>query len=126
MTNAKKPLALTLGDPAGIGPDISLLAFAARRHEHIPPFVLLGDPEVLRARARALDLATPIEVIDDAGAAPALFAEALPVLPISVAAAVIAGRPDQAAAPAIRHSIERAVALVGRWRGECRGHQPDQ
>ncbi len=82
MTNANKPLALTLGDPAGIGPDISLFAFAARRHEHIPPFVLLGDPEVLRERARALDLATPIEVIDDAGAAPALFAEALPVLPI--------------------------------------------
>jgi 4-hydroxythreonine-4-phosphate dehydrogenase len=112
MTNANKPLALTLGDPAGIGPDISLFAFAARRHEHIPPFVLLGDPEVLRERARALDLATPIEVIDDAAAAPALFAEALPVLPVSVGAPVVAGCPDQAAAPAIRHSIERAVALV--------------
>jgi 4-hydroxythreonine-4-phosphate dehydrogenase len=112
MTDAKKPLALTLGDPAGIGPDISLLAFAARGHEHIPPFVLLGDPEVLRDRARALDLAIPIDVIDDANAAPALFAGALPVLPIGVGAPIIAGRPDQAAAPAIRHAIERAVALV--------------
>ena len=31
MTRADKPLALTLGDPAGIGPDITLLAFEARR-----------------------------------------------------------------------------------------------
>ncbi len=69
-------------------------------------------PRCCESAARALDLATPIEVIDDAGAAPALFAEALPVLPISVGAPVVAGRPDQAAAPAIRHSIERAVALV--------------
>ena len=46
------PLALTLGDPAGIGPDISLLAFAARKREAIPPFVLLGDAAVLAARAR--------------------------------------------------------------------------
>ncbi len=112
MTDAKKPLALTLGDPAGIGPDISLLAFAARRHEHIPPFVLLGDPAVLRDRARALDLQISIEVIDEAGAAPALFAETLPVLPISVGAPVVAGRPDQALAPAIQHAIKQAVALV--------------
>lgn len=112
MTDTKKPLALTLGDPAGIGPDISLLAFAARGHEHIPPFVLLGDPEVLRNRARALNLNIPIEVIDEAGAAPALFAEALPVLPISVGAPVVAGHPDQALAPAIQHAIEQAVALV--------------
>jgi 4-hydroxythreonine-4-phosphate dehydrogenase len=112
MTNANKPLALTLGDPAGIGPDISLFAFAARRHAHVPPFVLLGDPEVLRGRARALDLAIPIEVIEDASAAPALFAEALPVLPVNVGSPVVAGRPDRGAAPAIRHSIEQAVALV--------------
>ena len=50
MTRADKPLALTLGDPAGIGPDITLLAFEARRAASTPPFVLLGDPGVLAAR----------------------------------------------------------------------------
>jgi 4-hydroxythreonine-4-phosphate dehydrogenase len=112
MTRARKPLALTLGDPAGIGPDISLLAFAARKDEPIPPFVLLGDADVLASRARALGLAIDVETIEDPGRAPALFATALPVLPVSVAATVVAGHPDQGAAPAVQHSIERAVALV--------------
>ena len=43
MTRADRPLALTLGDPAGIGPDITLLAFEERFRAPIPPFVLLGD-----------------------------------------------------------------------------------
>ena len=44
MTRADRPLALTLGDPAGIGPDITLLAFEARFRTPIPPFVLLATP----------------------------------------------------------------------------------
>jgi 4-hydroxythreonine-4-phosphate dehydrogenase len=79
MTRAIKPLALTLGDPAGIGPDISLLAFAARKVEPIPPFVLLGDPDVLAARADALGLDASNEVVEQPTAAPELFAKALPV-----------------------------------------------
>lgn len=112
MDRAEKPLALTLGDPAGIGPDISLFAYQARTTEPVPPFVLLGDPELLAARARTLGLNTAFEVIEEPGAAPKLFAKALPVLPINVAGAVVAGRPDPAAAAAIRQSIERAVGLV--------------
>ena len=54
MTRADKPLALTFGDPAGIGPDITLLAFEARRTASIPPFALLGDPAVLADRAQRL------------------------------------------------------------------------
>lgn len=112
MTRAVKPLALTLGDPAGIGPDISLLAFAARKVEPVPPFVLLGDPDVLTARADALGLDTSIEVIEHPSAAPALFPEALPVLPIAVASTVVAGHPSEAASSAIKQSIERAVAFA--------------
>jgi 4-hydroxythreonine-4-phosphate dehydrogenase len=112
MDRADKPLALTLGDPAGIGPDITLLAFAARRALAIPPFVLIGDPGVLAERARTLGLAVRIEPIGEASAAPSVFAEALPVLPVPVAGEVVAGRPAAAAAPAVQQSIEQAVALV--------------
>ena len=114
MSLADCPLALTLGDPAGIGPDITLLAFAARKREAIAPFVLLGDAAVLAARARSLGLDVPIGEVGDAGEAPALFADALPVLAVKVTGAVEAGRPGQGAVPAIGESIERAVDLVRR------------
>ena len=112
MDRTERPLALTLGDPAGIGPDITLLAFQARLAERIPPFVLLGDPEVLAARAHILGLAVAIEAIGEPAVATRLFAKALPVLPIAVPGDVVPGRPDPAAAPAIQQSIERALALV--------------
>jgi 4-hydroxythreonine-4-phosphate dehydrogenase len=112
MDRAGRPLALTLGDPAGIGPDITLLAYAARAAEEIPPFLLLGDADVLAARARALRLDIGIEAISDPAAAPALFPTALPVLPVPVSGTVVPGRPDPIAAVAVQRSIEQAVALV--------------
>ena len=75
MDSAERPLALTLGDPAGIGPDITLLAFQARRKAPVPPFVLIGDPRVLAERARALDLDIEIKTVGEASEAPSLFAK---------------------------------------------------
>jgi len=118
MGLSEAPLALTLGDPAGIGPDITLLAFAARNGEAIPPFVLLGDADLLAARAEALGLSVAIAPVATAREATDRFAEALPVLPIEVPAAVTAGKPDLAAMPAVKQSIERAVDLVRK--GEAR------
>ena len=112
MGLAERPLALTLGDPAGIGLDTTLLAFAARRAEPIPPFVFLGDEAVLAGRAEALGLPVPIATVQSAEQAAEIFAEALPVLPVAVAGAVLAGEPDPAAVPAVMQSIEQAVALV--------------
>ena len=112
MGLAQRPLALTLGDPAGIGPDITLLAYAARAREDIPPFVLLGDEAVLAARADALGLSVPLATVTNTNEAADLFAGALPVLPIEIAGEVVAGRPDLAAMPAVKQSIEAAVSLV--------------
>ena len=114
MAHAKTPLALTLGDPAGIGPDITLSAWLAQWHEPIPPFVLIGDPTVLAARAELLGLKVPIAAIGEAEMAEARFAEELPVLPITVPGEVVPGRPDTAAAQAVQQSIERAVRLAER------------
>jgi 4-hydroxythreonine-4-phosphate dehydrogenase len=109
---ADRPLALTIGDPAGIGPDIALGAWTARTDETIPPFVLLGDPAVLAARAGALNLEAPIAELSDLGAGLSRFAHALPVLPIASQGKVVAGHPDRSAAPLVMQAVERAVSLV--------------
>jgi 4-hydroxythreonine-4-phosphate dehydrogenase len=112
MASVERPLALTIGDPAGIGPDIALGAFATRRREQVPPFVLIGDPAVLAARARELGLEVPLAVLSEIGEGPRRFPDSLPVLPILGPREIVAGRPDRSAAPLITRSIERAVALA--------------
>ncbi|MCC8938529.1 4-hydroxythreonine-4-phosphate dehydrogenase, partial [Bradyrhizobium sp. Arg68] len=52
-----RPLALTSGEPAGIGPDITLAAWLRRNELNLPPFYLLGDRAALAERAKALGLA---------------------------------------------------------------------
>ncbi len=76
------PLAVTMGDPAGIGPDITLASWLDRTSLELPPFVLLGDPDLLAERALQLSLAVPIERVADFEAGQATFAQALPVLPV--------------------------------------------
>ena len=112
MGSSDRPLALTLGDPAGIGPDITLCAWQARERAGIPPFVLLGDPDLLIARAKALGRSVKIETIGDMGSGAAAFAHALPVLPVTLPGPVTPGRPDAAYGSAVRQSIEDAVRLV--------------
>jgi 4-hydroxythreonine-4-phosphate dehydrogenase len=74
-----------MGDPAGIGPDITLLTWANRTSLALPPFVLLGDPDVVAGRAARLGLAVAIESVGDFAAAGRAFAHALPVLPVRAA-----------------------------------------
>ena len=112
MASAERSLALTIGDPAGIGPDITLCAWAARTRETIPPFVLIGDAGILATRARALGIDVPIVELSEVGAGPSHFQHALPVLPIAGHGEIVAGRPDRSAAPLITQSIERAVTLA--------------
>ncbi|TPP10586.1 4-hydroxythreonine-4-phosphate dehydrogenase PdxA [Rhizobium glycinendophyticum] len=111
MTDAVLPLALSQGDPAGIGPDIALQAFARRTALGLPAFLYVGDPEVLKVRARVLDLDVAIGETDAEGAA-ALFADKLPVLPIATGTDVLAGKPHVANARGTISAIETAVALT--------------
>ncbi|MBN8889364.1 MAG: 4-hydroxythreonine-4-phosphate dehydrogenase PdxA [Rhodospirillales bacterium 70-18] len=104
------PLALTMGDPAGIGGELSIRAWQARRFGR--PFVALDDPDRLADIARTLGLDVPIRAVNAAGAAGAVFREALPVLPMKLAARVRPGTPDPANAPAVIASIEQAVRLT--------------
>lgn len=111
MTDALLPLALSQGDPAGIGPDIALQAFAQRAALDLPAFVYIGDPEVLAIRARQLDINVSIAETDIEGAV-ARFADSLPVLPIATGSDVLAGKPHVANARGTIAAIETAVDLT--------------
>ncbi len=108
------PLALTMGDPAGIGLDITLKAWSERNRCALPPFVLFGDPDALGARARMLSLDVAFKTVSTPAEGAAGFATHLPVIPIPCAAPVVAGVPDTANAAAVIASIEKAVAAVKR------------
>jgi 4-hydroxythreonine-4-phosphate dehydrogenase len=105
------PLALTLGEPAGIGPDITLAAWERRAELGLPPFYLLADPDFVAERARVLGLSIPLRVTDAKDAA-AAFASALPVVPLAEKATATPGKPDSSSGPAAIASIRRAVADV--------------
>jgi 4-hydroxythreonine-4-phosphate dehydrogenase len=106
-----RPLAVTMGDPAGIGGEISLRAWRALRS--LPRcFVLLDDPDRLIALAKAIGCDLRIRAVGDAASAAAIFRDALPVLPVRLAAPAVPGQPDKANARAVIASIERATALA--------------
>jgi 4-hydroxythreonine-4-phosphate dehydrogenase len=105
------PLALTLGEPAGIGLDITLTIWQRRTELGIPPFYLLADPRHLKSRAARMSLDVPIAPVEPAQAG-AAFANALPVVDIGVTTTAEPGRPDASSAPAAIAAIRRAVADV--------------
>ncbi|MBI5165683.1 MAG: 4-hydroxythreonine-4-phosphate dehydrogenase PdxA [Magnetospirillum sp.] len=105
------PLALTMGEPAGIGGDIALAAWR-QRESGIPPFFLIDDPARLAALAERLGLAVPLAVIDHPAQAGERFAAALPVIAQPLAVSVAPGAPAPANAAAVRASIARAVAYA--------------
>jgi 4-hydroxythreonine-4-phosphate dehydrogenase len=104
-----RTLALTLGEPAGIGPDITLAAWLRRAELGLPAFYVVGDPGFLERLARRLGVAVPIAPVEPETAA-ATFARALPVVPLDRAVTAEPGRPDASSAPAAIASITRAVA----------------
>jgi 4-hydroxythreonine-4-phosphate dehydrogenase len=106
-----RPLALTQGDPAGIGPDITLMAWLRRRELGLPPFVFVGDPDVLAIRAKLLNLTVAIREADCANAQD-VFADALPVVPVPAGVEVAAGQSHVATAKGTISAIEKAVSLT--------------
>jgi 4-hydroxythreonine-4-phosphate dehydrogenase len=113
-----KPLALTSGEPAGIGPDITIKAWLRRNELKLPPFYLLGDRDLLNERAKTLGLKIKLA---DVRAEDALctFGDALPIVATGHAATARAGRPDDTSADAAMASIRQAVADVAAGRASA-------
>jgi len=106
-----QPLALTLGEPAGIGPDLALTVWQRRVEFDIPPFYIIAEPDFLGRRADKLGLSIPIERASAANAA-AIFPSALPVAALGLSISATPGKPDASSAPAAIAAIRRAVADV--------------
>jgi 4-hydroxythreonine-4-phosphate dehydrogenase len=106
-----KPLALTSGEPAGIGPDITIKAWLRRNELKLPAFYLLGDPDFLSHRARVLGLDLRLAEVRPEEACDA-FADTLPVVAIGRPATALPGIPDGTSAEAAMASIRQAVGDV--------------
>ena len=100
-----------MGDPAGVGGEITLRAWLARRATG-PVFVALDDPDRLTALATSLGLSISIQIITEISKVNEVFPYALPVLPVRLAEPVQPGRSNPANAPAVLRSIEQAAALT--------------
>ncbi len=108
MTGA---LALTMGEPAGIGGEIAMRAWLARREHNVPAFFLIDDPDRLGRLAAQLEWDVPLAVATPE-TAERLFPLALPVMPQRLAKPVAAGTPDPANAAAVIDAIRRGAALT--------------
>jgi 4-hydroxythreonine-4-phosphate dehydrogenase len=105
-------LALSLGDPAGIGPEIIAKAWTALRHSG-PAFMVIGDADLLAAQGVA------VQRVGGPADAPETFSDALPVLDQPLGHAVTTGLADKAHAPSIIRWIETGVDMA--VKGEVRG-----
>jgi len=99
-----------MGEPAGIGGEITLQAWLRRDTDSVPPFYAIDDPDRLAALALNLGWNTKIRAIGAPGEAGSTFAGALPVLPLGGSPRARPGQPDPADAPLVVQSIDRAVA----------------
>jgi 4-hydroxythreonine-4-phosphate dehydrogenase len=107
----RRPLALTLGEPAGIGPDLTLALWGRRGELDLPPFYVIADREFLLRRARHLGLPVAVESCTPFEAA-GVFASALPVVEVGLAVTAPPGRPDASSGPAAIASIGLVVRHV--------------
>ena len=100
----ENPIALTMGDPAGVGTEITCLAWQKRHEYRLPPFFLISDPELVQSVS---DI--PIKVIDQPNQALKYFNDALPVYATKLNSMPIMGKPRTVNGEVILYSVELAV-----------------
>ncbi len=108
---AQKPIAITMGEPAGIGGEITLKSWR-RRNDFSVPFVVIDNPDRLRNIARDLGFSVPIETVSDPKHAAVLFPDALPVFSIDLPSTPQPGVLNQLNAGAAIASIDKAADLA--------------
>lgn len=102
-----QPLAVTLGDPAGIGPEIVGKAWAARDAHELPCFFAVGDERTLR---HVWD--GPITLVETPSEAEAVFASALPLINVPDGGATVPGTPTLEGARCALDTLGLAIGLA--------------
>lgn len=105
------PLAVSGGDPSGVGPEIAIAAWKLRKTLDIPAFFLLAAPDLIAARATRLGETIPLKICEPEEAA-ALFADFLPVVPLRNRQTDSPGKPLAENAAGTIEAIERAVGYA--------------
>ena len=113
MSRALAPAtAVTMGEPAGIGIEITLKAWLRRQESALAPFFLIADIDEVSRCASVLNLDVPVSKIEKVNGAATAFSASMPVLHQAQPVTSITGSPDPANAPAVLGAIEAAVTLV--------------
>ena len=106
-SESTEPLAISIGDPAGIGPEVLAKCWDNRGSFSLPPFVAIGDPRSIEAVWDG-----PIEIIADPREADSAFDVGLPLIQLAAAEADVPGHPSVAGAHCSLDSLELAVGLA--------------
>ncbi len=107
----QKPLAVTMGEPAGIGPDLAIIAWANRKALGLPPFYVRADASLYAERAHTLGLNIRIEQVSPEEAS-GRFSKALPVVQTGPELADRPGEEQPETAQTVVSSIEACVEDV--------------
>ncbi|WP_419902422.1 4-hydroxythreonine-4-phosphate dehydrogenase PdxA [Kiloniella sp.] len=108
---ARPPLAITMGEPAGIGGELSLKAWK-ERHKGPSPFFVVDSLKRLRTLSNSLSLNIPVESISSPSQAIDCFSSALPVIEQELVEEVIPGEANSLNGASVLASIERSVSFV--------------
>ncbi len=103
----RQPIAVTMGDPAGVGPEVTARAWAARREHDLPPFVAIGD-----AAAIAAVWDGPVARVGDIDEVVRAFGDALPVWHLEDSGPLTPGVPTAAGATCALHALETGIGLT--------------
>jgi len=104
------PLAIALGDPAGVGPELLLRAWTQREASRLPPFFAVGGQNLLAEATNSSGLEIPIVAVSDVAEAASAFASGLPVLG-DLDTAYTPGAPSRAGAVFALDSLTEAARL---------------
>jgi 4-hydroxythreonine-4-phosphate dehydrogenase len=116
------PLAVSLGDPAGVGPELIAAAWAQREEQRLPPFFVLGGLSVVAEAAALRGLDVSVGSIQSPADAVALFDDAIPVLGAETTS-FAPGKPTRSGAELALASLRNAtrLAIEGHARGMVTG-----
>ncbi len=103
----RRPIGVTLGDPAGVGPEVAARAGALRGDHDLPPFVAIGDIASIAAVWNG-----PTRRVEDIAEVIPTFADALPVWHLEDSGPVVPGSPTKAGATCALHSLETGIGLA--------------
>ena len=105
--NNRRPIAVTMGDPAGVGPEVTARAWDARRENSLPPFVAIGDAAAISAVWDG-----PVARVTDMDEVVRAFGDALPVWHLEDSGPLTPGQPTPAGATCALHTLETGIGLT--------------